>query len=206
MYVANCLGGNIARVPAEGGPGEVFATHDGFACPNGITFDGDSVLYVVNNLDTRVFRVGPTGGVDEIAHLPGSGHGHVVWAQGGLYITQLWNHEVVRLDVDGSVTSVAGDGRAGHTDGPSDVSRVRHPNGLAATRGGTLYFNTIRGPMMLGDRAELALRRIELPSPFRVLLAALDDDCEAIRHAIPRTRPGKKKRTASSARQAWPRT
>ena len=176
VFVANCLAGNIARIPAGGGAADVFIEDERFQCPNGITADRDGTLYVVNNTDTRVFSITTDGHVAELAHLPGVGHGHVVFARGALYVTQLWNHRIVRLELDGTFRSVAGDGRPGRMDGTEARSSIKHPNGLAVSRGGsTLYFNTVRGPMLLGTRADLELRRLRLPTPFRNFRSAWEE-------------------------------
>ena len=173
VYVANCIAGNISVVNGDGGVAEKFATHELFNCPNGITSTPDGSLFVVNNSDTYVFRVSPDGETSVFAHLPGIGHGHIEFARGALFVTQLWTHKVVRLDMDGNITTIAGNGRPGLDDGMNSSARVSHPNGIAANPGGSvLYHNSIDGPMLINDGANLVIRRTYLPTPSRVIREA----------------------------------
>jgi len=175
VFVANCFAGNIARIPLEGGAAEVFATHELFNCPNGVTADPDGNLYIVNNQDTYVFKITPEGETTVFAHLPGVGHGHIAYAQGALYIAQLWNHKIIRLEMNGDHKVVAGDGRPGLKDGHDKAASVTHPNGLASASGGSvLIHNNIDGPMMVGDRARLVIRKTYLPSLSRSIRKAFE--------------------------------
>lgn len=51
--------------------------------------------------------------------------------QHALYVADSGNHTIRRVTLDGIVTTIAGTGQPGDTDGPVTVARFRHPTGLA---------------------------------------------------------------------------
>lgn len=164
IYVANCLGGYVARVAPGRKRAETFVGDGRFGCPNGLTIDADGNLYLADLETSVVFRITPDGELSEHADLGGPGNGHLAFARGGLYVTQLMAHRVVRLGPDGRQEVVAGTGAKGFTNGPEGVSTVSHPNGIAAAPdGGSLWFNTHAGVMAGGNRGRILLRRLRLP-------------------------------------------
>src|SRR5438046_4122882 len=60
VYVANCGDSSIARIATDGTVSS-FAKSDLFKCPNGIAFDGEGNLYVVNFRDNKLLKVDPKG-------------------------------------------------------------------------------------------------------------------------------------------------
>ena len=58
IYVANCSGNSIARI-ARDGTVSPFAKSDLLRCPNGIAFDREGNLYVVNYRDNRMLKIDP---------------------------------------------------------------------------------------------------------------------------------------------------
>lgn len=58
---------------------------------------------------------------------------------GALVVADHANHRLRRVGLDGSVSTIAGDGAAGSADGPAGSARFNGPQGLAVTESGDLY-------------------------------------------------------------------
>lgn len=60
-------------------------------------------------------------------------------AGGRLYVPDQLNHAVRRVDRDGTVTTIAGNGQSGYADGGPSDARFDNPTGLAVALDGTVY-------------------------------------------------------------------
>ena len=161
VYVANFSGGYIARVPAMGGPATVFARHDRMTNPNSIVRASSGDFFVADLRSPVLFKISAEGEVTEFVTLPGQANGHLTIADGALYVTQLMDHRVLRVEFDGSFRVVAGTGTRGFGDSAEGIATVSYPNGIAADPGGRfLYFNNHRGVMRSGERGDILLRRL----------------------------------------------
>lgn len=58
---------------------------------------------------------------------------------GNLYVADTGNNAIRKIDVQGNVTTVAGDGQAGSRDGPGAQARFNGPLGLAVDPQGNIY-------------------------------------------------------------------
>lgn len=60
---------------------------------------------------------------------------------GNIYIADTSNHRVRKVDRDGIITTIAGDGNAGYggDGGPADAAQLNNPQGVAADRLGNVY-------------------------------------------------------------------
>ncbi len=163
IYVANFSGGYIARVPAMGGPAEMFARHDRMTNPNSIVRASSGDFYVADLRTPILFKISAPGEVTEFVTLPGQANGHLTIADGALYVTQMVDHRVLRVEFDGSFRAAAGTGSRGFGDSADGVATVSYPNGIAADPGGSfLYFNNHRGVMRGGEPGVILLRRLHL--------------------------------------------
>lgn len=163
VYVANFSGGYIARVPAMGGAAAVFARHARMTAPNSIVRASSGDFFVADLRTSVLFKVSAEGEVTEFVTLPGSANGHLAIADGALYVTQLMDHRVVRVEFDGSFRVAAGTGTRGFEDSAEGIATVSYPNGIAADTGGRfLYFNSHRGIMRSGERGDILLRRLHV--------------------------------------------
>ena len=72
--------------------------------------------------------------------------GVAVDGSGNVYIADTWNSRIRRVDVYGSITTIAGAGvRGGSGDGgPADKARLHLPAGLALDRDGNVYVADVR--------------------------------------------------------------
>ncbi len=172
IYAVNYRSNYISHITPDGVVTE-FVRDDRFDGPNGISADREGNLYVVNMGNTLVLKVTPAGEISEIAKLPGTANAHVAVAGDVLYVTQIWSHVVLRVEMDGNYQVVAGDGTMGTEDGPTGTSTVRYPNGIAVGAG-KVYINTLRGDMIAGHPGTIDVRAIHLPTPQNAFLRAFE--------------------------------
>jgi sugar lactone lactonase YvrE len=177
LYVSNCQGNTISRVAPDR---EVtpFAESPLLNCPNGLTVGPDSNLYVVNFRDEKMLKITPDGLVTPFATLPGGGNGHVAEARGALYATSFQGQRIYRVDLDGTVTLVAGTGQRGEQDGAGSEATFSWPNGIAAApTGDRLYVNDFLNrfpPTVVEPPVPLSsVRMLKLPALSDLMARAL---------------------------------
>ena len=123
----------------------------------GLAVDTSGNLFLADVGNRRVRKVGTDGVITTVAGSgePGVGgdggpateaqlgfvSGLAVDDSGNLYIADLGHHRVRRVDAEGMISTVAGDGRGGYNgDGiPATEAHLLHPRGLAVDRSGNLY-------------------------------------------------------------------
>jgi len=172
IYAVNYRSNYISHITLDGVVTE-FVRDDRFDGPNSISPDREGNLYVVNMGNTLVLKVTAEGEISEIAKLPGTGNAHVAVVGDVLYVTQIWSHVVLRVEMNGNYEVVAGDGTMGTEDGPTGTSTVRYPNGITAGAG-KVYINTLRGDMIAGHPGIIDVRAIHLPTPQNAFLRAFE--------------------------------
>ena len=143
-----------------------------FAQPNGLSLDDDRVLYVADSETSAVRAVSLTG-AENVITLVGTGlfdfgdqdgvgdevllqHIQAVcFVDGLVYLADTYNNRIKVLNPrTREVTSFAGSGEAGYTDGRPDVARFNEPAGLAAAE----------GKLYVADTNNHAIRMIDLAS------------------------------------------
>lgn len=136
-----------------GGSAEGPAAQARFADPYGLAVDAHGVVYIADAGDNnRIRRVHPDGRVDTLAgHGEGWRDGAALQAQfntpsgialdvaGNVYVADTGNHVIRRIAVDGTVSTLAGDGQRGFVDGPAAQARFDGPMGVAVDAGGRVY-------------------------------------------------------------------
>lgn len=160
IYVTQCQFNKIFRIESDTSLTEI-ATDNGLACPNGMDFGHDGALYVVNNADGGMYRVGLDGQVSLFANIPGGGNGHVVFVNGLYYVAGRLAHQVFQVDQTGAVSVYAGTGVDGTDDGPNLEATISRPNGIGASPDGRFLY-------VLGSSnfsaADLPVRQVDLPA------------------------------------------
>src|SRR6185436_16652302 len=86
-------------------------------------------------------------GLFEVTAAPGSAAAGLLGASaiardatGTLWIADTGHHVIKRLDANGTVTVVAGDGTQGNADGPAAKARLFAPGGVAVTPDGSKVY------------------------------------------------------------------
>ncbi len=172
VFAINYMQGNIVEVHKDGTTTE-FARHDLLAQGNGLTSDPEGNLYAVSLGNGAVLKITPDGDVSELVTLPGHVNGHIAFASGVLFVTKLWEHVVVMVQMDGSYQVVSGNGVQGWQDGAGTDAQQSFPNGIWAF-GDQLLVNNLRGGMSFGEDGSIAVRKITAPTERRVLGRAFD--------------------------------
>jgi hypothetical protein len=157
IYVSDQEANRVRRIAPDGtiatvaGIGEKGASGDGGPAteaalfhPQGLALDGEGNLYVADTFNHRIRRIGLDGTITTIAGTgsPGlSGDGgpaaeaELNWPggidvapDGSLYVADTFNHRVRRIDLDGTIATVAGT-TAGHSGdgGPATAAALRGP-------------------------------------------------------------------------------
>ena len=110
--------------------------------PYGIAWDPKrKFIYVADTLNNRVRWIDGGGIIRTLIAAPLSQPRGLAVNGDGLYIADTYNNVVRRFDLNtGSLTTVAGTGRAGYTDGvPGSAALLRQPSGLAFDEKANLY-------------------------------------------------------------------
>ena len=132
------------------------ATEAGLSQPNGVALGPDGSLYIA--VGQLVRRVDPNGIITTIAgggNPPdGLGDGGLatdallyspstvaIGPDGSLYIVEYIGNRVRKVDTDGIITTVAGDGTPGYSgdEGPATDAQLRYPWGVAVDEDGSIY-------------------------------------------------------------------
>jgi len=153
--------GDLSVVAGTGEEG--FAGDGGLAAdallskPQGVAVGRDGSVYVADSGNARVRKIAPSGIISTYAGAGGEGyHGDggpatrakLFWpwglsmgADGALYIADLRNHVVRKVDPSGIITTVAGTGHPGYAGdgGPASKAKLHYPVNLHVCPDGTLY-------------------------------------------------------------------
>ena len=147
--VVSVVSSLAGRGPANDGPG-VYAT---FNKPYGIAADLAGNMYVADKSSHKIRKISPEGIVTTFAGVGINGNadgtassarfdspsGVAVDASGFVYITDTNNHKIRKISPGGEVTTYAGSGSSGSTDGIGTAASFNEPTGLAVDAAGNVY-------------------------------------------------------------------
>jgi sugar lactone lactonase YvrE len=106
--------------------------------PVGMAFDDDSLLYVANFNDGKIFRITNNGDslalIADIPNVSFWGVGFITFAAGYLYATGIGTHIIYKVSLDGMFTEYAGSGVAGSIDGFGNAAQFNRPNGITTNQ------------------------------------------------------------------------
>lgn len=148
-------GGVVTTVAGDGVAGfaDGPAAAARFNNPMKIKIDANGNLIVLDQNNNRVRKISTTGTVTTIAGsgVAGFADGPAAIAQfnspaglaidqaGNIYVGDQANQRIRKIALDGTVTTVAGNGIAGFQDGNTSVAKFNWPNGLDITSTGIIY-------------------------------------------------------------------
>jgi hypothetical protein len=154
---ANTLAGDGTRATADGIT--IAASLNG---PLGVAVDAGGDAFTCDSAGFRIRKITTAGAVTKFAGSGVSGHteGSGATAQfmyptnvavhnTKLYVTDNTGHRLRKVTSTGTVSTAAGDGSTGFTDGPR--ATLNSPRGIAIDATGTIYF---------GDNANFAVRKL----------------------------------------------
>ena len=143
-----------------GSPGTVVNSQDGngaaaqFDAPRGVAVDRAGNIYVGDTLNNTIRKISPGGEVVTLAGSPGQSgasngtaatarfnepFGVAVDEAGNVYVADASNNAIRKVTSAGVVTTLAGGGAAGSSDGTGTGARLDEPRGIALDTNGTLY-------------------------------------------------------------------
>ncbi len=151
--------GAIATVAGPGNFGGDGAAADAawLRTPSGVAVDGSGNLYIADTDNHRIRKVDADGDISTVAGDGTAGFGGdgaaataaqlnspsgvAVDGSGNLYIADTDNHRIRKVDVDGDISTVAGDGTAGFSGdgGAATAAQLIFPSGVAVDGDGNLY-------------------------------------------------------------------
>jgi len=91
--------------------------------------------------------------------------------QGNIYVADAGNHAIRKIDANGSVTTIAGDGVIGLVDGTAEQARFYHPSDVAVAEDGTIY---------VADTLNHVIRKIDTDGRVTTLNAASERIVEIV--------------------------
>ena len=170
LYIADRNNHRIRKVDSTGtittiaGTGEFDFGGDGgpaaeaqIGSPYGVAVDGAGNLYIADSGNQRIRKVDSTGTITTIAGTGERGfrgdggpaaeaqlnlpYGVVVDGAGNLYIGDLYNDRIRKVDTTGTITTIAGTGESGFRGdgGPAAEAQLSDPTGVAMDGAGNLY-------------------------------------------------------------------
>ena len=177
VYVADTANSKIRKIDQMGvvttvaGTGSTGAA-DGkgqnasFYYPAAIALDGDGNLYIADSFNNKVRKIDSNGNVSTLAGNGTKGssdgmgtnasfnqpNGLAVDQFRNLYVTDSGNSKIRKIDVLGNVTTIAGTGTAGSTDGMGLAASFKGPRGLAVDNFGNLF---------IADSSNHQIRRLD---------------------------------------------
>lgn len=138
-----------------------------FNSPHGICVDDLGTLYIADRYNNRIRKITKLGVVSTLAGsgIPGSNDGTGVaatfnepWAvacdaQGNIYVADSKNYKIRKITSAGVVTTIAGTGVFGTTNGAANIAQFGFPSGIAVTKDGTIIY--------VVDRMTQTIRKIQ---------------------------------------------
>lgn len=159
VFVADRFNNQIRRITAAGEVSTIVSLATSpFNQPTGIAVDAGGNLYVADSLHHTIHKIAPDGTLAILAgttNVVGSADGPgasatlnepfglTIDASGNLFVAERSGQKIRKITPDGTVSTVAGSGLAGNTDGPGATARFNQPAGIAVGASGFLYVSEI---------------------------------------------------------------
>jgi uncharacterized protein (TIGR03437 family) len=153
--ISTVAGNGVSNFTGDGGPATSASFH-----PDGVTVDGAGNIYIADQNNNRIRKVDPNGIITTVAgngstqftgdagpatsstvYIAAMHNGLAVDAAGNLYIADDGHHRVRKVDRNGIITTVAGNGSQNYSgDGVAATkTSLYRPTGVAVDPAGNLY-------------------------------------------------------------------
>jgi hypothetical protein len=151
-----------------------------FYFPTGVATDASGNVYLADSYNHRIRKITPSGVVTTLAgsgsagFINGTGveskfkypYGVAVDLSGNVYVADGYNHRIRKITPSGVVTTLAGSGIAGYSDGAGTSAEFNVPHGVAVDALGNVYVadvvnNRIRKITPAGMVTTLAGSRVQ---------------------------------------------
>ncbi len=153
--IVNFAGTGVGGSHGDGGP----AIDAQLQNPVGLAVDGAGNVYISDHWNYTVRRVDTNGTITRIAGQPGQkGYGGdggpainsvlneteglALDNQGRLLLADFFNHRIRRINHDGTIVTIAGNGNKANTDGTATSASLDTPAHIAVASDGTIYVSS----------------------------------------------------------------
>src|SRR6266403_3729090 len=154
IYVADAGENNaIRKLTPQGTLATRAGGDDSFNTPSGLAIDSDGNIYVADTGNNRIRKITPQGVVSTVAGTGTAGYldgpanaaqfdgpiGVAVDASGNIYVADTYNDRIRKISAEGQVSTVAGAGRPGFSDGDAATALFDTPCAVVISADGILY-------------------------------------------------------------------
>jgi len=182
IYIADAGENNAIRKLTPQGILTTFAGgDDSFNTPSGIAIDNGGNIYVADTSNNRIRKITAEGVVSTVAGTGTAGYldgpanaakfdgpiGVAVDASDNIYVADTYNDRIRKISAEGQVSTVAGAGRPGYSDGDAATALFDTPCAVVVSADGTLY---------IADTGNNQLRKIRTTGHVSTLPVTFDGD------------------------------
>ncbi len=182
IYIADAGENNAIRKLTPQGILTTFAGgDDSFNTPSGIAIDNGGNIYVADTSNNRIRKITAEGVVSTVAGTGTAGYldgpanaakfdgpiGVAVDASDNIYVADTYNDRIRKISAEGQVSTVAGAGRPGYSDGDAATALFDTPCAVVVSADGTLY---------IADTGNNQLRKITTTGQVTTLPVTFDGD------------------------------
>ncbi|MGC2423006.1 MAG: Ig-like domain-containing protein, partial [Nitrospirota bacterium] len=151
--ITTVAGTGAAHFSGDGGPAAGAAINHA----EGVAVDSKGNIYISDTGNNRIRMISTAGVIKTVAGTGAAGFsgdggpaisaklnrpaGIALDATGKLYIADCYNHSVRVIDLNGGITTLAGDGKAGFSGdgGPAASASLKFPSGVSVSAAGDVY-------------------------------------------------------------------